>query len=64
MPMYDYKCTKCGREEEVLNKMHWSPKLSFCPVCADSTMEKQISQPAYIHFKGSGFYENDYKNKR
>jgi putative FmdB family regulatory protein len=59
MPIYDYKCPKCGKTEEI----NCSSKAIVLLACCDQVKVKQISIPSGIHFKGSGFYETDYKDK-
>lgn len=61
MPTYDYKCPNCGIEAEFSHGID-EPFYKICLMCM-LRMEKQISKPSGIHFKGSGFYETDYKNK-
>ena len=58
MPIYEYKCNDCGFEEEVLQRIS-DPVLTVCPKCGGH-YSKKISSPAF-RFKGSGFYETDYK---
>jgi len=56
--LYDYKCKKCGFEDEyILPVEHRTPQ--HCGVF----MERQYSAPQII-FKGSGFYETDYKRNK
>ena len=64
MPFYEYQCTKCGHEEEVLQKISDKP-LKKCPACGKSAMQKKVSAAAF-RLKGSGWYETDFKsnNKR
>ena len=52
MPTYDYVCTSCGHEMEVMHSVHGHGPAA-CPVCG-SPMRKAISAPAF-HFKGSGW---------
>ena len=59
MPTYDYKCLKCGALFEVRQKMKDAPKAK-CPKCG-AKAERQLSGGHGIHFKGTGFYETDYK---
>jgi len=59
MPMYDYKCPTCGAIREIKASVNEKPALLHCGY---KLMEKQVSK-AGIHFKGSGFYETDYKGK-
>jgi putative FmdB family regulatory protein len=58
MPIYEYQCSDCGQEEEVLQRVS-DPVLTRCPKCGGA-YHKKISSPAF-QFKGSGFYETDYK---
>ena len=60
MPFYEYQCTKCGHEEEVLQKISDKP-LTKCPECGKSTMKKMVSAAAF-RLKGSGWYETDFKS--
>jgi putative FmdB family regulatory protein len=57
MPLYDYKCQKCGHRFEKIQKFSDGP-VRKCPECGGK-VEKMISAPAF-HFKGSGFYKTDY----
>jgi putative FmdB family regulatory protein len=60
MPIYEYECTKCGKQEEVLQ--HFSDKpLTKCRSCAGK-LQKLISQTTF-HLKGTGWYVTDYANK-
>jgi putative FmdB family regulatory protein len=59
MPTYDYKCPKCGTAFERSQKMSDPPKAK-CPKCGGKA-ERQLSGGHGIVFKGSGFYETDYK---
>jgi putative FmdB family regulatory protein len=60
MPIYEYKCTKCGRLFELLQKIN-DPPLSKCLQCGGRAV-KTVSAPA-IQFKGNGWYVTDYANK-
>ena len=59
MPTYSYRCPKCGHEYEKLQKMS-DTTLIKCPECGVKG-ERLITAGAGIVFKGSGFYETDYK---
>jgi len=59
MPTYEYKCPKCGTRFERLQKIS-APPGAKCPKCG-SKAERLISGGTGIVFKGSGFYETDYK---
>jgi putative FmdB family regulatory protein len=57
MPLYEYRCTKCGERTEVLQHLSDAP-LAECLRCGGA-LEKVISAPA-LQFKGSGWYVTDY----
>ncbi len=61
MPTYEYECTVCGHVTDVFHSMKAKPRVK-CPECGSST-KKRIGAGAGIIFKGSGFYETDYKRK-
>ena len=58
MPIYDYKCTKCAHQIEVIQKISDDPKT--CPKCNKESLSKLISAPSF-RLKGSGWYETDFK---
>ena len=59
MPIYDYKCSQCGHEIEVIQKI--SDKLkTICPKCNTKSLKKLISAPSFS-LKGGGWYETDFK---
>jgi putative FmdB family regulatory protein len=60
MPIYEYRCKKCGAHSEVLLKLS-DKQPSRCRVCG-GRLEKLISSPA-IQFKGEGWYVTDYARK-
>ena len=60
MPTYDYECTKCGHRFEVFQSMKDEPK-KRCPECKGK-VQRLISGGAGILFKGSGFYQTDYRS--
>jgi putative FmdB family regulatory protein len=59
MPMYDYQCKKCGHFE--IYQSIKDDALKKCPTCK-SKVERLISANVGFVLKGSGFYQNDYKN--
>src|ERR1019366_8247257 len=59
MPTYEYKCEKCG-PFEIWHSIK-DNALSACPTCG-SKVERLISANVGFVFKGSGFYQNEYKN--
>jgi putative FmdB family regulatory protein len=61
VPLYEYKCTKCGRRTEKIESIS-GPHLKKCPHCG-AKVESLISAPA-IQFKGSGWYVTDYAGKK
>ena len=61
MPTYDYRCNACGHEFELFQQMSAKPKRS-CPSCKKLKLERLIGTGAAVLFKGSGFYETDYRS--
>ncbi|MBX3366890.1 MAG: zinc ribbon domain-containing protein [Phycisphaeraceae bacterium] len=62
MPTYDYKCNACKHRFELFQSMKDAPKRK-CPKCAKNALERLIGTGAAILFKGSGFYETDYRSE-
>ena len=60
MPLYEYKCDKCGLQFELIRKLA-DPPVTTCSKCGGS-VRKLMSSPA-IRFKGSGWYVTDYAKK-
>jgi putative FmdB family regulatory protein len=61
MPLYEYKCKKCGHRFERI-QTYSAEDAKDCPLC-QGEVERLISTPARAHFKGSGFYSTDYGAK-
>jgi len=59
MPIYEYRCTKCGHQEEFLQKAS-EPALSKCPACGKATFQKLLSAAGF-QLKGTGWYATDFK---
>jgi putative FmdB family regulatory protein len=59
MPIYEYRCSHCGHELEVIQKVSDSP-LVQCPECGELKLTKQLSAPSF-RLKGGGWYETDFK---
>lgn len=59
MPIYDYKCSDCEHQIEVIQKISDKPKVA-CPKCNKKTLKKLISAPSF-RLKGGGWYETDFK---
>jgi putative FmdB family regulatory protein len=60
MPTYDYECKKCGEKTEIFHGINDAPKRK-CPACGKNSLKRLISAGAGVIFKGTGFYETDYK---
>ncbi|MGB3740435.1 MAG: FmdB family zinc ribbon protein [Castellaniella sp.] len=61
MPIYVYRCSQCGHQQDVLQKIS-DPRLSTCPACGQGTYEKQVTAAGF-RLKGSGWYETDFRGK-
>ena len=61
MPTYLYKCSACGESVEYFQSMSEGPKRK-CPACGKLKLVRQIGTGAGVIFKGSGFYETDYRS--
>ena len=66
MPFYTFKCPSCSQEEEILQSMNTAKPV--CKRCVDAScgthtpeMERVWQPTSKPQFKGSGFYETDYK---
>jgi putative FmdB family regulatory protein len=57
MPIYEYRCAKCGAVREALQKISDSP-LKTCQTCS-GPLQKLVSHSSF-HLKGSGWYITDY----
>lgn len=62
MPTYEYECGKCGGTFERFQPITAKP-LKKCPVCGGK-VKRKIGAGAGVIFKGSGFYETDYKRSK
>ena len=62
MPTYDYRCNGCKHEFEHYQSMKDKP-LKKCPECGKNTLERLIGTGAAVIFKGSGFYQTDYRSE-
>jgi len=61
MPTYDYECTTCGHHFEEYQSITAKP-VEKCPKCGRK-VKRLIGCGAGIIFKGSGFYQTDYRSK-
>ncbi|MDO4904204.1 MAG: zinc ribbon domain-containing protein [Lautropia sp.] len=60
MPIYAYRCSDCGFQQDVLQKISDAP-LTVCPSCGHDTFSKQLSAPAF-QLKGTGWYVTDFRD--
>jgi len=60
MPTYDYMCESCGYEFEQFQSITAKP-LCKCPKCSKRKLKRLIGAGAGVIFKGSGFYQTDYR---
>ena len=63
MPTYEYECSACGHLFEQFQMMTADP-IKKCPQCSKLKVKRLFSGGGGIIFKGSGFYETDYKRKK
>ncbi len=61
MPTYDYRCEACQHEWELFQSITADPEKK-CPDCGKKKARRVIGPGAGILFKGSGFYETDYRS--
>jgi len=62
MPTYDYLCDNCGHKIEKFQSITARP-LRKCPKCGRNQLKRLIGTGAGIIFKGTGFYETDYRSE-
>jgi putative FmdB family regulatory protein len=62
MPTYSYLCERCGSEFERFQAITAKP-LRMCPKCGKKRLKRLIGSGAGIIFKGSGFYQTDYRSE-
>ncbi|APV49804.1 FmdB family transcriptional regulator [Betaproteobacteria bacterium GR16-43] len=59
MPIYEYKCSGCGHQEEFLQKLS-DPPQTKCPACGQETFSKMVTAAGF-QLKGSGWYVTDFR---
>ncbi len=62
MPTYDYICDACKHEFEAYESIKADPQ-TVCPTCHEVKLRRKIGGGAAILFKGSGFYQTDYRSE-
>jgi putative FmdB family regulatory protein len=60
MPTYDYECSACGHTFDELQSFN-EPPLTKCPACKKNKLQRLFGGGGAIIFKGTGFYETDYR---
>lgn len=61
MPTYEYRCEACGHTFEQFQSITAEP-IKVCPECKRSKVRRLIGTGAALLFKGSGFYQTDYRS--
>ncbi|MDB2611770.1 zinc ribbon domain-containing protein [Gammaproteobacteria bacterium] len=59
MPIYEYKCSKCEYQFELIQRFSDNP-VEICPECNKQAVTKLVSAPSF-RLKGGGWYETDFK---
>ncbi len=62
MPTYEYVCDACGHNFDELQSFSDEP-LKKCPKCGKNKLRRLFGTGAAVLFKGSGFYETDYRSE-
>src|SRR5271168_1193051 len=62
MPTYEYLCNACGHRFDELQSFS-DAQLKKCPKCKKKKLQRLIGTGAAIIFKGSGFYQTDYRSE-
>lgn len=62
MPTYDYECDACGHEFELFQSIS-DPVKRKCPKCGKLKLRRLFGAGAAVVFKGSGFYQTDYRSE-
>lgn len=62
MPTYDYQCRKCDHSWEMFQSITAKP-VRKCPECGKLSAKRIIGPGAGVIFKGSGFYQTDYRSE-
>jgi putative FmdB family regulatory protein len=62
MPTYEYVCDACGHRFDEMQSFKDDP-LTVCPACKKKKLRRLFGTGAAVLFKGSGFYETDYRSE-
>jgi len=60
MPIYEYRCGKCGFQKEFLQRLNDAP-LTQCPECGKRALSKMVTAAGF-QLKGTGWYATDFKS--
>ncbi len=60
MPIYEYRCSSCGHQQEFLQKLS-DANLTVCTACGKATFSKMLTAAGF-QLKGSGWYATDFRN--
>ncbi len=61
MPTYEYECRECNHKFDLFQSITAKP-VTRCPQCKKNTLRRLIGRGAGIIFKGTGFYQTDYRS--
>jgi len=61
MPLYEYKCTQCGKHTEKIQKFS-DVEITVCPYCGGK-LERVITAPS-VQFKGGGWFSDGYASAK
>ena len=62
MPTYEYECDACHHNFDEFQSMS-EPALTKCPKCRKKKLRRVFGAGAAVIFKGSGFYQTDYRSE-
>lgn len=60
MPIYEYRCSSCGHQQEYLQKVSDAPR-TLCSHCGKESLAKMVTAAGF-QLKGSGWYATDFKS--
>lgn len=60
MPIYEYRCSECGFQDDFLQKLS-DPLMTVCPGCGKESLKKMVTAAGF-QLKGSGWYATDFKS--